>query len=1451
MWRVPVAPEGVPVPLPRRGVDLGRAFGDQPPETTSDALNVRFLEPGTGRRRLSTRPGLAKETSAAAAGTGVPVQEIVEVDYAVPGEDYSQLGNPSDGSGAEDLSAEWEHPTPLGDEVLAVEPNFQRDSVWLTADGLLHLRNRDGEEAFQRPLPLAQSERVAPCLAVSPRGDVFSGASAIDNRDKGRIWKLELREDSDGWDVAWEVEVDGGEIVSIRYDTGLLYVGVNDNDGTGSSQVVVIGNALDGIGFVQTTADIPYPVGSVAVGDRGLYAGCLPSSARGPQPLGDGFSEGQVDWTPHDMDNADERLHAWLDAMELGQYTDGARVPFWPDRRFIEGEPVLDNTERRLISRIWQDLGDVNQNGDPEGALEPRFSSSAAQSFPGLLFNKSEGQIEDDTLAHLDNGNALYSRVPALGPNFDFPANKGTTAGKLPTSTGIWPVTPVSDPHTFSVHMLFRWTSNGSPGVLWSSSLAESDLQQEPPYQFWAVTTNYDPVAAGIAVGDPLPTDWVAESARPKSNGRICLIRNNVLIAYGDAVTTGDDETRMALVTIVKNTAGASRFRVNGDEAVAPGAGFSIDDSNLISKLEVFGSRVYFEAGTGSPFGFGTAAREQLPNHDSFQGSMHEFVTIMGTSSASSVPHDEDFQLPTDPGDRDYEKVEGYLAWKWGIADSVLPVAHPYRAAPPSAGSGFQDSLEDETSEALRSADGILLKLSLGFAQVVWAETGSGIGYDLATGDDGVLFFAGPRLAPSGAGVDDEVGPRARILGKAIDRGLEVDILRESRGRIRLTGIPPDGEAFFIDDGVSTQWYEFATTATPLANPAAVRIDTVSASLETIAALVSQTLTVSTDVNVYAERLPPLEADFQDLAFYSREGPTETAAPILTDTAGGTTLVDATAIEVLSGMDGGNTADNLWEVRVPADEDLVYPDMRMAVDFDQNLWVPTANASFDNYLTKYRGLNGVELLRHSVGSRGVRVHAVALDPVEEDFTPDAIGPEFAWVATGNRNAAGELVADRHPTEYLLRLVKRTKVRRSPFQTSGLLVADGKIYTYQRGEAPAQVGGSTPFDPDALYVRATTLFGETFITDGAARRVYNHRRGTLRDWKVVGKGEIPQDIRILEKWSERLVVVGKDPFNWYMSAKDDGYDWDLFPVEPTIRQAVAGSLEVGASRAPDPINGFAPLTDDLAIILGHSTIHRMTGDPMQGGRIDMITDELGGAFGRAWTKDPGGGLFFFSRPAGVWYMSPDGALRELTRGRIERALRDAEDPSYHWRLAWSQAEHGLYVFRVRATESKLLQVDSWFWDSERDAWWPDRFARREQQPTCLAISDDTVILGCEDGFARRLDLTATTDDGHRPETRVLVGPLLPGVQGQEARFCELQLTSGKNSSPLTVSMYGAETDEELEEPDEIVQVDPGLAEPIGESVTAPAFWFQVAGIEGPWALESARVDIYPAGRKRRR
>jgi trimeric autotransporter adhesin len=53
-------------------------------------------------------------------------------------------------------------------------------------------------------------------------------------------------------------------------------------------------------------------------------------------------------------------------------------------------------------------------------------------------------------------------------------------------------------------------------------------------------------------------------------------------------------------------------------------------------------------------------------NANGMNGKMSEVVMVSST-------------LPTD----DRQKLEGYLAWKWGLTAN-LPVDHPYKTTPPT-----------------------------------------------------------------------------------------------------------------------------------------------------------------------------------------------------------------------------------------------------------------------------------------------------------------------------------------------------------------------------------------------------------------------------------------------------------------------------------------------------------------------------------------------------------------------------------------------------------------------------------------------------------------------------------------------------------------------------------------------------------------------------------------------
>jgi hypothetical protein len=171
----------------------------------------------------------------------------------------------------------------------------------------------------------------------------------------------------------------------------------------------------------------------------------------------------------------------------------------------------------------------------------------------------------------------------------------------------------------------------------------------------------------------------------------------------------------------------SSFFRVNGVEV----------DRFTVAKDQIrYRSALGFSQNDGSSAYSGSA----------YEGDVAELLTILDVSGGIS--------------DAEIERIEGYLANKWGIrhvlgGSGSGSGSHPYRNEPPSgSGSAAVPEIEDPWALELSSTLGIVMALSPNAGEIRWAEANSGIGDVLAINeleDDGLVFCHG-RSEDTGSG---------------------------------------------------------------------------------------------------------------------------------------------------------------------------------------------------------------------------------------------------------------------------------------------------------------------------------------------------------------------------------------------------------------------------------------------------------------------------------------------------------------------------------------------------------------------------------------------------------------------------------------------------------------------------------------------------------------------------
>ena len=323
----------------------------------------------------------------------------------------------------------------------------------------------------------------------------------------------------------------------------------------------------------------------------------------------------------------------------------------------------------------------------------------------------------------------------------------------------------------------------------------------------------------------------------------------------------------------------------------------------------------------------------------------------------------------------------------------------------------------------------------------------------------------------------------------------------------------------------------------------------------------------------------------------------------------------------------------------------------------------------------------------------------------------------------------------------------------------------------------------------------------------------------------------------------------DGQNWFMSAIGDARDWDYTVAEFTA--AVAGNND-GQSKSPDIITALIPFSDDLLIFGGDHSIYQMTNDPLDGGQIDLLSDTTGIAFGKAWCRDPSGLVYFFGSRGGLYVLAP-GAPPVRLSDPIEERLAAIDLSANTVSLEWDDRNQHVLIF---VTPTADAAGTHFAFDVRQKAFWPDTYAANGLQPRCTlvldgdATGDRCVLLGCRDGYIRKIDYTAEGDDGSAINSFVYLGPVhLPNWFG--FRTNELTLQLGRNSDDVTYTWYAGS------DPEAVFNASAWFTGTWTSTTTIPdrtrsagtAGYLKIGTntLGASWQYESGSVDLLPLGK----
>lgn len=334
----------------------------------------------------------------------------------------------------------------------------------------------------------------------------------------------------------------------------------------------------------------------------------------------------------------------------------------------------------------------------------------------------------------------------------------------------------------------------------------------------------------------------------------------------------------------------------------------------------------------------------------------------------------------------------------------------------------------------------------------------------------------------------------------------------------------------------------------------------------------------------------------------------------------------------------------------------------------------------------------------------------------------------------------------------------------------------------------------------------------WFVDGAHYRYFVPLTNTVETWTATD-GTLPQDdaphtaqkARLIETWRGRIVLSGliDDSNNWFMSAISLPKNWDYGAAVLGSQAAISGSTG-RLGFIGDVITALAAYNDDLLFFGGNSSIWMMQGDPLSGGSINLITNAIGVAWGRAFTQDPRGTLYFMSNTCRIYAMQP-GQKPEPISSPIDPLLKDIDTGNSAVTLIWNEPYKGFHIFVTPRGGASAATSKAFFWEYPREngsgnAFFRDVFKSKYHYPITACtldgntVNDRVVLIGSWDGFIRAYDPDATKDDGQDIEWEVWLGPFLT-KDFDEVKLKSLQAVLAQSSGRVNYQVYTGRTAEQ--------------------------------------------------------
>lgn len=875
------------VQWPFKGRVDSRARGDQPELTTAEAENVRNFSNDEQRMQGGQRPGLKKWTSAQISGSD-PVRHIAAFNYDSPAFDYSQADSDIEDEWAV-ISESQSFPRALAvddanysyallDNGTIEQRNDAGDLQWVASVGATELVNQiqvdnDGHVYVVRqssPPRLARYDQRDDLTGLDrawdlnlPQGEaadfVYQGGQVFValNQEGSRKSTVQVVSDVsttspslvDFYTVAFPVR----EITLSK--AGLVYASAPDprrydaSIDTGTDESEVDWTPLDLNNYHQRLHGWwdAYGGGGTAANvevdgiDRRVEYQQQSNDLSGGVAYTDEIADQternfiQTTFLGTDDTPSQNQPRPLFDPQALGPH---------PGYHFEEFDPPVDEDPVFGVvgphRRTWRTATATGPQGhrDKPTVNSSLFNSTGiwprthTQTFAITMLVRPTSTSVKQVLMNLatsrwdTTSDALPYQWLCLALNADDAGRyPGTKAGYVASDTNVAfnsTVLAGSEPRGVSLYTPVKQavTNSEAYGLGTYASLGEHDRQ--------LITTN---ASSATSAHFHVPHKIASNHSASQANDGCMLI---TLVFEQPDPTTPDKYTRVYLrANTEEDNTSAFLLTQDQDDDIGPNAGDRIDPTNQVSVTtnstarDVIGHKGYFYADGVMPEN-GLMMRD----FQHFTGHFFECITYFSDSTSPQV-HRNAYGSRTSGGTTSFfdevEKVEAYIAHKYGVADTVLKSnsatgttdGNRYKGAPPTSGGGGT-TYTGESGTGLRIEDqlascmGVTGKIDLSTGEHRWAYAGPGMGYgvcaDSLTGD---VYTYGPqeivpqrRDTPLTGTLEDQPNATnsevASVHRKINDRGVFAFHRRDGFANVMFVDVPSNNDYIDVFDAAST-----------------------------------------------------------------------------------------------------------------------------------------------------------------------------------------------------------------------------------------------------------------------------------------------------------------------------------------------------------------------------------------------------------------------------------------------------------------------------------------------------------------------------------------------------------------------------------------------------------------------------------------------------------------------